>query len=35
MEVVFEARNSSNLWDCSGYDTTCWCNDVACQGQND
>lgn len=35
MEIVFGLVKEDVLYSCSGYNNDCWCNNVACQGQND
>lgn len=37
MEIIYEAvkNEEATLFTCTGYNDSCWCNDVACQGQND
>lgn len=34
MELIREAATITEA-SCNGYNTQCWCNDVACQGQDD
>lgn len=35
MKIIFGEIANTSIFDCSGYNDSCWCNDVACQGQED